>query len=146
VLPSNETQIAHALDIILATKERSIGMIGVSFKGGTDDLRESPLLELAERLIGKGMDVSIYDPEVNLSRIRGSNKAFVEESIPHIASIMADDPKDVIRDCKVIVLGARDKAAEAALRDINDGTRIIIDLVGVPNRAEMSGEYHGVCW
>jgi GDP-mannose 6-dehydrogenase len=146
VLPSNETQIAHALDIILGTKQRKIGMIGVSFKGGTDDLRESPLLELAERLLGKGMDVKIFDPEVNLSRIRGSNKAFVEESIPHIASIMADDPETVIRECKVVVLGARNPAAEAALRAVRDDSRIIVDLVGVPDRAEMSGQYHGVCW
>jgi GDP-mannose 6-dehydrogenase len=146
VLPSNETQIAHALDIILATKQRKIGMIGVSFKGGTDDLRESPLLELAERLIGKGMDVRIYDPEVNLSRIRGSNKAFVEESIPHIASIMSDDAASLIRESRVVVMGVRDASAEAALRALPDEKRVVVDLVGIADRESISGEYVGVCW
>ncbi len=92
------------------------------------------------------MEVKIYDPEVNLSRIRGSNKAFVEESIPHIASIMVDDPNLLIRDSKVIVLGARDETVEMALRSAHDSTRAIVDLVGVPNRAGMAGDYHGVCW
>ncbi len=88
----------------------------------------------------------IYDPEVNLSRIRGSNKAFVEESIPHIASIMAADPESLIRDCKVFVFSARDDAVEAALRGTPDGGRIIIDLVGIPDATAIAGEYHGVCW
>ena len=146
VLPSNETQIAHALDIILRTKQRSIGMIGVSFKGGTDDLRESPLLEMAERLIGKGMDVQIYDPEVNLSRIRGSNKAFVEESIPHISSIMTDDIPRLVASCKVIVLGVRDAAVESYLRAHPDETRTVVDLVGVNDLSGEIGAYHGICW
>jgi GDP-mannose 6-dehydrogenase len=146
VLPSNETQIAHALDIILRAKERRIGMIGVSFKGGTDDLRESPLLELAERLIGKGMDVRIYDPEVNLSRIRGSNKAFVEESIPHIASIMTEDVGRLVDDCKVVVLGVRDATVESYLRSHPDPTRTLIDLVGVKDVSSAMGQYHGICW
>jgi GDP-mannose 6-dehydrogenase len=146
VLPSNETQIAHALDIILRTKQRRIGMIGVSFKGGTDDLRESPLLELAERLIGKGMDVRIYDPEVNLSRIRGSNKAFVEESIPHIASIMTEDVGRLVADCKVVVLGVRDATVESYLRSHPDPTRTLIDLVGVKDVSSAMGQYHGICW
>lgn len=146
VLPSNETQIAHALDIILQTKQRRIGMIGVSFKGGTDDLRESPLLELAERLIGKGMDLWIYDPEVNVSRIRGSNKAFVEESIPHIASIMTDDIAQLMADCNVIVLGIRDAAVEAYLQANPNPTRVIVDLVGIRNVSPSMGQYHGICW
>ncbi len=146
VLPSNETQIAHALDIVLRTKRRRIGMIGVSFKGGTDDLRESPLLELAERLIGKGMDVRIYDPEVNLSRIRGSNRAFVEESIPHIASIMTDDVAQLVRSCDVIVVGARDAAAESCLRAHPDASRTLVDLVGMTGVSETMGQYHGICW
>jgi GDP-mannose 6-dehydrogenase len=146
VLPSNETQIAHALEIILRTKQRRIGMIGVSFKGGTDDLRESPLLELAERLIGKGMDVRIYDPEVNLSRIRGSNKAFVEEAIPHIASIMTDDVERLIGECEVIVLGVRDSMVESRLRVRPDRSRTLVDLVGVPDVDEAMGQYHGICW
>jgi GDP-mannose 6-dehydrogenase len=146
VLPSNETQIAHALEIILKTKQRRIGMIGVSFKGGTDDLRESPLLELAERLIGKGMYVQVYDPEVNLSRIRGSNKAFVEESIPHIASIMTDDVGMLIGNCNVIVLGVRDAAAESHLRKYPDPTRTLVDLVGIQDVSDSMGQYHGICW
>ena len=92
------------------------------------------------------MEVKIYDPEVNLSRIRGSNKAFVEESIPHIASIMADDPETLIRDCQVIVLGARDADVEASLRATPSEARVVVDLVGVSNPDELGGEYHGMCW
>jgi GDP-mannose 6-dehydrogenase len=146
VLPSNDTQVAHALDVILRTKQRRVGMIGVSFKGGTDDLRESPLLELAERMIGKGIHVDIFDPEVNLSRIRGSNRAFVEESIPHIASILTEDFEQLIRDSGVVVLGVRDAAVEAWLRTHPDSSRIVVDLVGVDRSTAESSEYHGICW
>ena len=92
------------------------------------------------------MEVKIYGPEVNLSRMRGSNKAFVEESSPHIASIMADDPEPLIRDCQVIVLGARDADVEASLRATPSEARVVVDLVGVSNPDELGGECHGVCW
>jgi GDP-mannose 6-dehydrogenase len=146
VLPSNETQIAHALDIVLRTKQRRVGMIGLSFKGGTDDLRESPLLELAERMIGKGLEVKIYDPEVNLSKIRGSNKVFVEESIPHISSVMTEDIEGLVREARVIVLGVRDAKAESILRSLPGSSRTIVDLVGVENVSSYAGAYHGICW
>jgi GDP-mannose 6-dehydrogenase len=146
VLQSNEAQVAHALELILATKRRRVGLIGLSFKGGTDDLRESPLLDLAERLIGKGMQVSIYDPHVNLSRIRGSNRAFLDQSIPHIASIMVDDPETVLRNSAVVVAGVRDGAFENALKSSANRSLIIVDLVGIPDGKRLVGEYHGICW
>jgi GDP-mannose 6-dehydrogenase len=144
VLASNETQIAHALQTVLATNARTVGLVGLSFKGGTDDLRESPLLELAERLIGKGRDVKIYDPEVNLSRLIGSNRAFLTESIPHIASIMEDRADALLESCEVIVLGMRDVEVENALRQ--GRAHIVVDLVGVPEPERMEGSYRGICW
>ena len=105
VMGSNRAHIDHALDLVTQSGKRKIGMIGLSFKPGTDDLRESPLVTVAERLIGKGYDLRIYDPEVNLSRLLGANKRYIEHSIPHIGSLMSDDCAAVIDHAEVLIVG-----------------------------------------
>ena len=90
---------------MLASGHRRVGLLGLSFKSGTDDLRESPLVELAERLIGKGFDLKIYDPKVSVSKLVGANKAFVEERLPHLSRLLVDSPAEVVEHAEVCILG-----------------------------------------
>jgi GDP-mannose 6-dehydrogenase len=108
VLPSNEVEVLRALEAVIATGERRVALLGLAFKPGTDDLRESPLLELAERLLGKGFALSIHDPGVNLARIHGSNRAFLEEHLPHISRLLAEDLDAAIDAADVVVIGHGD--------------------------------------
>jgi GDP-mannose 6-dehydrogenase len=108
VLPSNEVEVLRALEAVLATGKRRVALLGLSFKSGTDDLRESPLLELAERLIGKGFQLAIHDPGVNLARIHGSNRAFLEEHLPHISRLLCEDLEAALDAADVVVIGHGD--------------------------------------
>ena len=105
VLPSNEHQIYRALAAILATDKRRVALLGLAFKPGTDDLRESPLLELAKRLIGEGIELSIHDPTVLLSRIHGTNRAFLEDRIPHISRLLRDSADEAVERAELVVIG-----------------------------------------
>jgi GDP-mannose 6-dehydrogenase len=146
LIPSNQNHVAHALTTILERGTRKVGFLGLSFKSGTDDLRESPLLTLAEQLIGKGMELKIYDPEVNVARLIGANRAYLEESIPHVSSLMCDSAKDVIEHADVIVVGLSDAAIIEQLHQHNDSRHFILDLVSMPDADKLKGEYRGVCW
>jgi GDP-mannose 6-dehydrogenase len=105
VLPSNEWQIERALEAVLATEKRRVALLGLAFKAGTDDLRESPLLELAKRMIGEGIDLSIHDPTVLLSRLHGTNRAFLEERIPHISRLLRGSVDDAVEHAELVVVG-----------------------------------------
>jgi GDP-mannose 6-dehydrogenase len=143
---SNEIHLQHAVDLVLATGRRSVGLLGLSFKSGTDDLRESPLVAMAERFIGKGLQVRIYDPEVAVSRLVGANRRYIEESIPHIGSLMCEQPADVIDASEALVVGL---ATPAVVQEIHRRCRadhFILDLVNLPDRDRLKGEYCGVCW
>jgi GDP-mannose 6-dehydrogenase len=146
VADSNRLHIDRAVDLVLATERRAVGLIGLAFKAGTDDLRESPLVVLAERFIGKGLRLRVYDPEVNLSRLVGANRRYIEESIPHIASLMTERCEDLIDTSEVLVVGLRTGAVVAALRARCRSDHVIVDLVNLPERAQFRGEYRGVCW
>src|SRR5262249_12803692 len=128
VARSNELHIEHAVRLVLDSGRRSVGMIGLSFKSGTDDLRESPLVVMAERFIGKGLKVRIYDPDVSLSRLVGANRRYIEETIPHIGSLMCDELGQLIEtsDALVIAIQTETVRREVALRDRAD--RLIVDL------------------
>ena len=102
--------IDHAVEAVLNSGKKSIGLIGLSFKSGTDDLRESPLVVIAERFIGKGLDLRIYDPEVNVARLMGANRRFIEKTIPHIASLMTTSCDQLVEQAEVLVVGLNDKA------------------------------------
>jgi GDP-mannose 6-dehydrogenase len=146
VLPSNRVHIDHAIDYVLAQGKRRVTMAGLSFKAGTDDLRESPLVTLAERLIGKGLQLKIYDPEVNLSRLMGANKRYIEESIPHIAQVMTDNIASAVRDSDVVVVGLKTADVLQALEQELKPEQKLLDLVMLPNRSALRAHYRGMCW
>src|SRR5207244_4780619 len=105
ILPSNRLQIQNALEQVLETGKKKIGLLGFSFKAGTDDLRESPIVILAEALLGKGLQLRIYDRNVSLARLVGSNKQYIEDQIPHLSSLLCDTIDEVIDGSDVIVVG-----------------------------------------
>ena len=146
ILPSNRIHIGHAVDIVLARGERSIGMVGLSFKGGTDDLRESPNVSMAEKLIGKGMDLKVYDPHMSLSRLLGANRRYIETTIPHIASLMCDDPVELIETCKVLVIGQNNQQFVETLYRHGRKDHFVLDLMGTLDIERIKGEYRGACW
>ncbi len=127
ILPSNEAQIRRAVEKVLETRKRRVGVIGLSFKPGTDDLRESPMVALVEVLIGKGLDVRILDPNVAIARLVGANRRYIEEEIPHIASLMCEDLTTLLGHADVLIIG---NAGEEAARAVaaTDSNRIVIDL------------------
>lgn len=146
LLPSNRIHMEHALDFLLRNGNRSVGVIGLSFKSGTDDLRESPLVSLVEQLLGKGMQVRIYDPEVQLSRLIGANKRYIDEAIPHIGDLMCDSLAAAVGDAGAVVLGLNDEQLQEELIERNRPEQYVLDLVGMKTPDRIRGEYQGICW
>jgi GDP-mannose 6-dehydrogenase len=146
ILPSNAAHIEHAIEQVLASGRRTIGMIGLSFKAGTDDLRESPLVIMAERFIGKGLQLCIYDPQVNVARLIGANRRYIEESIPHIASLMTTDLDALVRDSDVLVVAMKTPEVLAALEAHTQERQWLLDIAHLPDPAAQRAEYRGVCW
>src|SRR5207248_9823983 len=128
LLTSNRQQIERAIAMVRKTGKRRIGVLGLSFKPGTDDLRESPIVNLIEALIGKGYRLCIYDEEVSLAKVHGANRRYIEQTIPHISSLMATSLVDVFDGSEVIVVAKNTPDFGQAVRDFAD-RRIIIDLV-----------------
>jgi GDP-mannose 6-dehydrogenase len=146
MLPSNRIHVEHASDIILQRGEKSIGIIGLSFKSGTDDLRESPLVDLVERLIGKGMNLKIFDPEVRVSHLIGANKRYIEDVIPHIGSLMCESVEEAMSGASIVVVGlSGDDIMSELIRHGKDG-QLFLDLVGIADHEQLKGEYRGICW
>jgi GDP-mannose 6-dehydrogenase len=146
ILQSNKIHTEHAINEVLGTGKRKVGMIGLSFKSGTDDLRESPMVTITEQFIGKGVELTIYDPEVNLSRLLGANKHYINESIPHIGELMVDDCEELIRNCDVLVVGLNDKALVDLIHKTVRPEQVILDLVNIPDHETLDCDYRGVCW
>ncbi len=146
VLPANEEHLRRAFDLITASGKRRIGLFGLSFKPGTDDLRESPLVELAERLLGKGYDLRIYDANVTMSRLIGANREFIEDRLPHLNDLLAGSIDDVLAHAEVCVVGCKDPALLSALDAAGD--RIVIDLVRLPDAElrQATPGYVGLGW
>jgi GDP-mannose 6-dehydrogenase len=146
VLSSNRVHIDHAIAKVLASGKRRIGMIGLSFKTGTDDLRESPLVLMAEQFIGKGLGVLVYDPEVHLSQLLGANRRFIEQHLPHIGSLLRATIEAVINESDVLVVGLNERRVFDALkRHVRKG-QIVVDLVNVPDRNSLPASVEGLCW
>ncbi|HMO46567.1 MAG TPA: nucleotide sugar dehydrogenase [Rubrivivax sp.] len=146
ILASNQNHLDAAFDKVAAAAQRKVGFVGLSFKTGTDDLRESPLVTLAERLIGKGYELRIYDPEVHLARLLGANKSFIEKHLPHIGQMLLPDLASVIDGSEVIVLGSSSPAVLEAL-DSRLGSQVVIDMVGLkPDHPLHKARVVGLCW
>jgi GDP-mannose 6-dehydrogenase len=146
MLTSNRHQIDRAISMVLQLKRRRIGILGISFKAGTDDLRESPLVVLTEALIGKGLDVRIYDSEVSLARLVGANKEYIEREIPHIASLLVDDLSAVVAHGEVLVIGNGSPAFRGLCEHCRPG-QVVVDLARIPGLAECPQiEYRGISW
>jgi GDP-mannose 6-dehydrogenase len=127
ILPSNTLQIEAAVDRVLATRKRRVGVVGLSFKPDTDDLRESPVVTLVERLIGKGLDVRIIDANVSLARLVGANRRYIESEIPHLATLLSRSPQELADHAEVVVFGHRTPEA-MEVRAALDPRHIIVDL------------------
>jgi len=145
ILPSNRLQIERALDMVSRTGRKRIGVLGFSFKAGTDDLRESPMVTLIETLIGKGYQLSIYDRDVSVARLFGANKEYIEREIPHISQLMRDSIDQVLEGADVIVIGNKAEEFREIETQVRDG-QVIIDLVRLFNRASNADSYEGICW
>ena len=146
ILPSNTLQIQHALDQVLETGKKRVGLLGFSFKGGTDDLRESPMVILAEALLGKGLTLRIFDRNVSLAKLVGANKEYIENQIPHLSSLLSTDIQDVIASSDVIVVGNQSAEFAEALTSCRPD-QIVIDLVRLPiDGSLMKADYRGICW
>lgn len=145
-LTSNSVQIDRAFDMIMALGRRRVGMLGLAFKAGTDDLRESPNVMLIERLIGKGMRVAIYDREVTQARLVGANREYIEREIPHIWSLMRATIDEVVNDSEVVVIGNGSSEFRDASR-VMGNDRVVIDLVRVfGDRLSDGSNYQGIAW
>jgi GDP-mannose 6-dehydrogenase len=127
ILPSNENQVRRAVETVLATRKRRVGVVGLAFKTGTDDLRESPMVVLVETLIGKGCDVRVLDGNVSVARLVGANRRYIEEQIPHIASLMCARAETLVAHADVLVIG-NDGPEAAAVRAASRPEQIVIDL------------------
>jgi GDP-mannose 6-dehydrogenase len=145
VMPSNRVHVDHAIAQVIETGKRSIGVIGLSFKAGTDDLRESPLVAMVEHFIGKGLDVCIYDPAVNIARLVGANRRFIEESIPHIASLMTTDVEQLIERSEILVVAMKSPEVMNAIARARPD-QLVLDLAQLPDRRAGEADYRGVCW
>jgi GDP-mannose 6-dehydrogenase len=146
VLPSNEVHLRRTVEAILAIGRRRIGLFGLSFKPGTDDLRESPMVELAERLLGKGCDLRIYDANVAVSRLTGANREYMESTLPHLVELLTDCAAEVMDHAEVCVVGCKDDAVLTQLEAVGD--RVVVDLVRLPGieRWRASARYVGIAW
>jgi GDP-mannose 6-dehydrogenase len=147
LLPSNESHLERAVAMVLATGKKKIAVLGLSFKAATDDLRESPQVQLVKRLIGEGREIQIWDDNVSLGRLIGSNRQYIEEVIPHVGSLLSTNLEQVLQRAEVVIIGTRgiDKSVlDSHLRP----THFVVDLVNLEKskRPTASNSYEGICW
>jgi GDP-mannose 6-dehydrogenase len=145
ILPSNDMQVQRAIDMIQAQGKKRLAFLGLSFKPGTDDLRESPLVVLIETFIGKGYDIRIFDENVSLARLVGANKAYIEKEIPHISNLMTESAQVAVDFGEVIVIGHKEPEFERVLEKASRD-RVIIDLVRLFDEPPAGANYHGFNW
>lgn len=146
ILESNDHQIKKVVKKLISFKGQSIGFLGLAFKEGTDDLRESPVVDLVETMIGKGFRIRIHDHNVSLAKLMGANKMYIEREIPHISQLLCSSVEELVAQSDVLVLASKEKAYVNALQGVN-GSKSIVDLVRMftPER-HPSSEYYGICW
>ena len=145
ILPSNQEQIERGIRAVIEKGSKKVGILGFSFKAGTDDLRESPMVELVERLIGKGYDLRVYDSNVRMAAIHGANKEYILNHIPHISRLMVDSMQEVLDHAGTIVIGNGSEEFRDAPRLLGPG-QAIVDLVRISDTRSVEGVYDGICW
>jgi GDP-mannose 6-dehydrogenase len=146
VLPSNALHIERAVEAVMRTNKKKIAFLGLSFKPGTDDLRESPQVQMIKRLLGEGSQLRVWDRDVSLGRLAGSNRQYIEEVIPHIGSLLSADLEDVVRSGEVVVIAT--KVDKDQLAGCLRPEQVVIDLVNLASasRPGTSASYQGICW
>jgi GDP-mannose 6-dehydrogenase len=145
ILPSNELQVTRGLQLIMKKGHNRIGILGFSFKAGTDDLRESPMIEIIERLLGKGYDVRIYDRNVHVASLVGANRDFILNRIPHISKLMVENMDAVLAHAQTIVIGNNDPDFARVPEQLHNG-QYLVDFVRITDRRSEDGNYDGICW
>ncbi len=145
ILPSNERQVGRGIRMIVDKGHRKVGILGFSFKAGTDDLRESPLVEVIEYLLGKGYELRLYDRNVSLAALTGANRDYILNHIPHISRLMVQSMDDVLDFAQTIVIGNGATEFKDILKRVRPG-QVVVDLVRIVNDCSRTGEYDGICW
>ncbi len=145
ILLSNEHQIEQGLKMVMNKGHKKVGVLGFSFKEGTDDLRESPMVEIIERLIGKGYDIRVHDQNVRLASLVGANRDFILNRIPHISRLMVETVEEILTHADTVVVGTRSPEYSEALHRINSN-QTLVDLVRITNQPLANGAYDGICW
>jgi GDP-mannose 6-dehydrogenase len=144
ILPSNRLQIERAIEMVVRSGKKRVGVLGFSFKAGTDDLRESPIVTLIETLIGKGFELAIYDRHVSVAKLVGANKEYIEREIPHISKLMRSDIDGVLNDSDIVIIGNQGEEFRSVAERLRDGQQLI-DLVRLYDRTS-NENYQGICW
>jgi GDP-mannose 6-dehydrogenase len=146
-MPSNTAHIERTVEAILRRNKRKIGILGLSFKSGTDDLRESPLVHLVKRLMGEGCECKIWDENVALGRLIGSNRQFIEETIPHVGSLLCPTMEEAIESAEVVVIGTKIADKDALRRSLKPGI-LVLDLIYLDKEQRLRDHspYEGICW
>ena len=145
ILPSNHAQVMEAVHMVERTGMKKVGLLGLSFKPNTDDLRESPAITLAETLYGRGYQIQIFDDQVQLSRLIGANKSFLEQQLPHIAALMRDSIEELVAESEVVVVTHGSKVFLQAAEHLRPN-QVLIDLVGLFKRQDLKSAYEGIAW
>lgn len=145
VLTSNKLQIDNALNMVIEQGNKHIGILGFSFKANTDDLRESPMVELIERLLGKGYELTLYDKNVSEAKLHGANRDYIMNHIPHISQLMVNSIEELLTKSQTIIIGNKAQEFEQVLDTIRDD-QIILDLVRIRKTPPQSKQYIGICW
>jgi GDP-mannose 6-dehydrogenase len=146
ILPSNDEHLERAVEMVLATGKKKIGMLGLSFKAATDDLRESPQVQLIKHLLGEGCTIKIWDDNVSLGRLLGSNREYIEHTIPHIGSLLENDLERILADADVIVIGTHGISRDQ-LQTLLRPDHVVLDLVNLEReRRPAAANYQGICW
>jgi GDP-mannose 6-dehydrogenase len=147
LMASNDEHVDRAVDAVLGTKKKRVSVLGLSFKSGTDDLRESPQVQLIKRLLGEGCQVRVWDNDVSLGRLAGSNRQYIEEVIPHIGSLLSTDLEEVVSDGEVVVVATKSVEKDQLSASLRAG-QIVLDLVNLDatRRPDSPAIYQGICW
>ena len=145
ILPSNEMQVARGVQLITGKGKKRIGILGFSFKAGTDDLRESPMIEVIERLIGKGYDLRVYDKNVSMASLVGANRDFILNRIPHISRLMVSSIDAVLSHAQTVVIGNKDPEFQGVPHRLSDN-QVLVDFVRIIDSRSDNGNYEGICW